>query len=155
MQTTTTAYDSAISASVRKVKAKAELYSSSALAATYTESDKIINFDIQRVGEDGKFFGFGICHRLNLHLIDVQRQQCEKYLSVIHRNNQFRIMNIQFFRLFNNFCRKFFRQSSVNFYQRIFAFIATQDNIGISFVRQFKGTDRFAVFIHIIFTNLS
>lgn len=74
MQTTTTAYDSAISASVRKVKAKAELYSSSALAATYTESDKIINFDIQRVGEDGKFFGFGICHRLNLHLIDVQRQ---------------------------------------------------------------------------------
>ncbi len=74
MQTTTTAYDSAISASVRKVKAKAELYSSSALAATYTESDKIINFDIQRVGEDGKFFGFGICQRLNLHLIDVQRQ---------------------------------------------------------------------------------
>ena len=74
MQTTTTAYDSAISASVRKVKAKAELYSSSALASTYTESDKIINVDSQRVGEDGKFFGFGICHRLNLHLIDVQRQ---------------------------------------------------------------------------------
>ena len=73
MQNTTTAYDSAISASVRKMKAKVELYTGSTLVATYTEADKIINFDIQRVGEDGKFFGFGICHRLNLHLIDVQR----------------------------------------------------------------------------------
>lgn len=74
MQTTSTTFDSAISASVRKVKAKAELYSGSALAATYTEADKIISLDVQRVGEDGKFFGFGIVHRLNIHLIDVQRE---------------------------------------------------------------------------------
>ena len=74
MQTTTTAYNSAISASVRKIKAKVELYSDSTLAATYTEADKIISFDIQRVGEGSKFFGFGICHRLNVHLIDIQRQ---------------------------------------------------------------------------------
>lgn len=74
MQNVTTAYDSAISASVRQVKAKAELYNGSALADTFTHTDKIISFDIQRVGEDGKFFGFGICHRLNIHLIDVQRE---------------------------------------------------------------------------------
>lgn len=73
MQNVTTAYNSAISASVRQVKAKAELYHGSALADTFTQADKIINFDIQRVGEDCKFFGFGIVHRLNLHLIDVQR----------------------------------------------------------------------------------
>ena len=73
MQNVTTAYDSAISSSVRQVKAKAELYNGSALADTFTQADKIINFDIQRVGEDGKFFGFGIVHRLNLHLIDVER----------------------------------------------------------------------------------
>lgn len=74
MLATTSAYNSAISASVRKIKAKVELYNGSALVATYTQADKVISFDIQRVGEDGKFFGFGICHRLNVHLIDVQRE---------------------------------------------------------------------------------
>lgn len=74
MQNVSSAFNTAISASVRKVKAKAEFYNGSALANTFTEADKIISFDIQRVGEDGKFFGFGICHRLNVHLIDVQRE---------------------------------------------------------------------------------
>lgn len=74
MLATTGAYNSAISASVRKIKAKVELYNGSTLVATYTQADKVISFDIQRVGEDGKFFGFGICHRLNVHLIDVQRE---------------------------------------------------------------------------------
>lgn len=74
MLATTSAYNSAISASVRRIKAKVELYNGSTLVATYTQADKVISFDIQRVGEDGKFFGFGICHRLNAHLIDVQRE---------------------------------------------------------------------------------
>lgn len=74
MLATTSAYNSAISASVRKIKAKVELYNGSTLVATYTQADKVISFDIQRVGEDGKFFGFGICHRLNVHLIDIQRE---------------------------------------------------------------------------------
>ena len=73
MQNVSSAFNTAISASVRKVKAKAEFYNDSALANTFTEADKIISFDIQRVGENGKFFGFGICHRLNIHLIDVAR----------------------------------------------------------------------------------
>lgn len=59
---------------MRRIKAKVELYNGSTLVATYTQADKVISFDIQRVGEDGKFFGFGICHRLNVHLIDVQRE---------------------------------------------------------------------------------
>lgn len=74
MLATTSTYNSAISASVRRIKAKVELYNGSTLVATYTQADKVISFDIQRVGEDGKFFGFGICHRLNVHLIDVQRE---------------------------------------------------------------------------------
>lgn len=74
MLATTSAYNSAISASVRRIKAKVELYNGSTLVATYTQADKVISFDIQRVGEDGKFFGFGICHRLNVHLIDVHRE---------------------------------------------------------------------------------
>lgn len=73
MRTATAEYKTANFASVRKVKAKVELYSGSTLVETYTDEDKIISLDIQRVGEDGKFFGFGICHRLNIHLIDTQR----------------------------------------------------------------------------------
>lgn len=73
MQDVSSTYIAANFASVRKVKAKVELYSGSTLVDTYTDEDKIISLDIQRVGEDGKFFGFGICHRLNIHLIDTQR----------------------------------------------------------------------------------
>lgn len=74
MLTTTTAYNTAISASVRKIKAKAEFYQGSALVDTYTDEDRIISFDIQRIGDDGKFFGFGVCQRLNIHLIDKDRE---------------------------------------------------------------------------------
>ena len=73
MLATTSAYNSAISAYVRKIKTKVELYNGSTLVATYTQADKVISFDIQRVGEDGKFFGFGICHRLNVHLMCRER----------------------------------------------------------------------------------
>lgn len=73
MISSTADYKTANFASVRQVKAKAELYNGSALATTYTDTDKIISIEIQRVGEDGKFFGFGICQRLNLHLIDKER----------------------------------------------------------------------------------
>lgn len=73
MISSTADYKTANFASVRQVKAKVELYNGSALATTYTDTDKIISIEIQRVGEDGKFFGFGICQRLNLHLIDKER----------------------------------------------------------------------------------
>lgn len=73
MQTTTTAYNNAITAPVRTMKAKAELYNGSALVTTYTQSDSLIELEIQREGEDSKFFGFGICARLNFHLRDISR----------------------------------------------------------------------------------
>ena len=73
MISSTADYKTANFASVRQVKAKVELYNGSALATTYTDTDKIISIEIQRVGEDGKFFGFGICQRLNLHLVDKER----------------------------------------------------------------------------------
>lgn len=59
---------------VRRVKAKALHYSDSALANTFTENNKIKSIEIQRVGEDSKFFGFGISHRLNIKLIDINRE---------------------------------------------------------------------------------
>ena len=59
---------------VRRVKAKALHYSNGALANTFTENNKIKSIEIQRVGEDSKFFGFGVSHRLNIKLIDVNRE---------------------------------------------------------------------------------
>ena len=74
MQSMTTNYFNAIDASVRRIKAKAELYNGDALVTTYTQNDAIKSIDIQRVGEDSKFFGIGITHRLNIKLRDVPRE---------------------------------------------------------------------------------
>lgn len=54
-------------------RAKVELYNGSTLVENCTCSDRISNFDIERVGESGKFFGFGIIHKLNIQLIDLNR----------------------------------------------------------------------------------
>ena len=59
---------------VRRVKAKALHYSEGALANTFTENNRIKSIEIQRVGEDSKFFGFGVSHKLNIKLIDVNRE---------------------------------------------------------------------------------
>lgn len=58
----------------RKLTARVELYEGSTLIAEHTSSDKLINFTIERVGEHSKFFGFGVCQQLNLHLIDKNRE---------------------------------------------------------------------------------
>lgn len=73
MLATTNNYKAAIGASVRSTVAKVELYNGSTLVATYTQNDAIKSIDIERVGEDSKFFGFGVTHRFNIKLIDVPR----------------------------------------------------------------------------------
>jgi hypothetical protein len=60
------------SSPVRTVAAKVELYEGSTLADTYNQYYGIKEFTIERVGEN-KFFGFGICQKLNIHLIDKDR----------------------------------------------------------------------------------
>lgn len=57
---------------VRLVGAKVELWEGSTLADTYNQYYGIKEFSIERVGES-KFFGFGICQRFNIHLIDLER----------------------------------------------------------------------------------
>lgn len=73
MVNTTTSFKTAISASTRRVKAKVELYKGSTLVNTFTQEDAIKSIDIERVGEDSKFFGFGVTHRVNVKLRDVTR----------------------------------------------------------------------------------
>ncbi len=58
---------------VRQIKAKVELYNGSTLVNTFTYTDALRELTIERVGE-GKFFGFGICQKLNLKLIDKNRE---------------------------------------------------------------------------------
>lgn len=58
---------------VRRIEAKVELYNGSTKAFTYTPNDALKSFSIERVGEASKFFGFGVCQKANIHLIDVNR----------------------------------------------------------------------------------
>lgn len=60
-------------APVRQIKARVELLSGSTLADTYTERDRIKEITVERVAESSKFFGFGICQKANIKLIDKER----------------------------------------------------------------------------------
>ncbi|MBO5843438.1 MAG: hypothetical protein J6Q96_01060 [Bacteroidales bacterium] len=73
MQNISSNYIDAINAQKRVIRAKADLYNGEALIASYTQSDAIKSIDIQRVGEEGKFFGFGVTHKVNIKLLDIQR----------------------------------------------------------------------------------
>lgn len=59
---------------VRQVTTKVELFEGSTLVNTFTEQDRVKSFDIQRVGSERKFFGFGVCQRLNIHFVDLNRE---------------------------------------------------------------------------------
>ena len=67
------AVEKMITSKVRKIKAKVELYNGSTLVDTYYSYKKIKSFTIERIGDESKFFGYGICQRLNIHLIDKDR----------------------------------------------------------------------------------
>ena len=59
---------------VRKITARVGLYEGSTLVGEYRSTDHLKKFTIERVGDESKFFGFGVCQRLNLHLIDTKRE---------------------------------------------------------------------------------
>jgi hypothetical protein len=58
---------------VRKSMGRVEVYEGSTLTLVCGCHDSLIEFTIDRVGE-GKFFGYGICHRLNVKLRDLERK---------------------------------------------------------------------------------
>lgn len=59
---------------VRKISAKVELYEGSTQVGLYSSTDRLKSFSVERVGDESKFFGFGVCQKLNLHLIDTKRE---------------------------------------------------------------------------------
>jgi hypothetical protein len=59
--------------SMNNVKARVELYNGSTLVQTCTCSNYLQDFVVDRAGENHKFFGFGICHKLKVSLIDLEK----------------------------------------------------------------------------------
>ena len=57
---------------VRTIKARVEHYAGSTLLNTFNGTDHIKEFSVERAGT-GRFFGYGICGKLSLKLIDVGR----------------------------------------------------------------------------------
>ena len=73
------------SSAVNKVNAKVELYNGSTLVTTYTCNDRLQDFTVERVGQNNKFFGFGIIHKLTVNLIDLDRS------LTITKDNSFKV----------------------------------------------------------------
>lgn len=59
--------------SMSMVRAKVDFYNGFTLVETCTCADYLEDFEITREGDNSKFFGFGICHKLNINLIDLLR----------------------------------------------------------------------------------
>ncbi len=59
--------------SSKRVVAKVELYDGSTLVQTCESSNFLSGLSVSREGELGKFFGFGVCHKLDLTLIDLEK----------------------------------------------------------------------------------
>lgn len=64
----------AINSPVRRIQGEVELYEGSTLVDTYKYTDYLKSFTVERVGE-GNFFGFGICQKANVKLLDVNREK--------------------------------------------------------------------------------
>lgn len=60
--------------STTTVKAKVELYKGSTLVKDCSCNDILQDFTISRVGEESKFFGFGVCQKISIKLIDFTRE---------------------------------------------------------------------------------
>ena len=67
-------FNTTLNSPVRSIQAKVELFNSSTLVNTYYHTDSIKSITIERVGEQSKFFGFGICHKANIKLINIDNQ---------------------------------------------------------------------------------
>ena len=63
-------YSTMNDALLRKIEGKVGLYNGSTLLDTFLPTDKLQEITIARVGEKGKFFGFGVCQQATIKIID-------------------------------------------------------------------------------------
>ncbi len=67
-------FENMINAPVRAFRGRVEFYEGSTLALMCGCHDNLKSFTVERVGEENKFFGFGICQKINIHLVDPDRK---------------------------------------------------------------------------------
>lgn len=67
------AFNNMLNAPFRALRGRVEIYSGSTLALICGCHDSLISFDVERVGEN-KFFGYGVCQKINVKLIDKERK---------------------------------------------------------------------------------
>ena len=72
--TITENYTNKITSPVRAIKARVAFFEDAALVNPTYYDDRLIEYTIERVGEDSKFFGFGIVQKANIKLIDKNRE---------------------------------------------------------------------------------
>ena len=63
-------FNNCINSSVRHIKGRVELYEGATLLSTFNATDNLKSFTIERSGNETKFFGYGICQKLTVKLID-------------------------------------------------------------------------------------
>lgn len=67
--------DSIITSSLDAIKSKVEIYDTEGTPVTEcTCADALSDFTVYREGIAGKLFGFGVCHRLQMNLIDLEKK---------------------------------------------------------------------------------
>lgn len=65
---------SMINSPIREIRARVELYNGSTHLDTFKYDGALKSFTVERLGEESKFFGFGICQKLNVKLLDKDKQ---------------------------------------------------------------------------------
>ena len=60
---------------LRSIKAKVELYNGSTLVDTYSYTGDLQEISIDRIGEESKFFGFGVNQKATIKLRDINREK--------------------------------------------------------------------------------
>lgn len=64
---------SQLNSDVRHITARAYVYEGTSTKYTFKAADNLQSFTVERVGQ-GKFFGYGICQKINMKVRDVNRQ---------------------------------------------------------------------------------
>ena len=71
------------SAPLRKILTGVELYSTPGMIETiFSGSNSLVSFTVERIGENSKFFGFGISHKAEIKLLPDSRPQKNKELKI-------------------------------------------------------------------------
>lgn len=68
-----TVFNTMLNSPVRAFAGRVEIYDGSTLALMCGCHDSLISFSVERVGENSKFFGFGVCQKINVKLRDINR----------------------------------------------------------------------------------